>query len=92
VVSDPSGRMLTLLALFQHRPSWSGSELAERLEVTDRTVRRDVERLRALSYPVEATSGVSGGYQLGRGGKLPPLLLGDDEAMAVGLRGAVDGT
>ena len=92
-MSDTPGRMLTLLALLQHRPSWTGSELAARLEVTDRTVRRDVDRLRDLGYPVEAAPGVSGGYQLGRGGKLPPLLLGDEEAMAVavGLRSAVDG-
>jgi predicted DNA-binding transcriptional regulator YafY len=92
-MSDTPGRMLTLLALLQHRPSWTGAELAARLEVTDRTVRRDVERLRDLGYPVEAAPGVSGGYQLGRGGKLPPLLLGDEEAMAVavGLRSAVDG-
>jgi predicted DNA-binding transcriptional regulator YafY len=93
-MSDSAGRMLALLALLQHRPSWTGSELAERLEVTDRTVRRDVDRLRELGYPVEAAPGVSGGYQLGRGGQLPPLLLRDEEAMAValGLRVAVDGS
>jgi predicted DNA-binding transcriptional regulator YafY len=93
-MSDTPGRMLALLALLQHRPSWTGAELGERLEVTERTVRRDIDRLRELGYPVEASPGVSGGYQLGRGGKLPPLLLGDDEAMAVaiGLRGAVDGS
>jgi predicted DNA-binding transcriptional regulator YafY len=93
-MSDSAGRMLALLALLQHRPSWTGAELAERLDVTDRTVRRDVDRLRDLGYPVEAAPGVSGGYQLGRGGKLPPLLLGDEEAMAValGLRAAVDGS
>jgi predicted DNA-binding transcriptional regulator YafY len=93
-MSDTPGRMLALLALLQHGPSWTGAELAARLEVTERTVRRDVDRLRELGYPVEASPGVSGGYQLGRGGKLPPLLLGDDEAMAValGLRGAVDGS
>jgi predicted DNA-binding transcriptional regulator YafY len=93
-MSDSAGRMLSLLSLLQHRPSWTGPELADRLEVTDRTVRRDVDRLRELGYPVEATPGVSGGYQLGRGGKLPPLLLGDEEAMAValGLRVAVDGS
>ncbi len=93
-MSDSAGRMLALLALLQHRPSWTGSELADRLEVTDRTVRRDVDRLRELGYPVEATPGVSGGYQLGRGGRLPPLLLGDEEAMAValGLRVAIDGS
>jgi predicted DNA-binding transcriptional regulator YafY len=93
-MSDSAGRMLALLALLQHRPTWTGSELAERLEVTDRTIRRDVDRLRELGYPVEAAPGVSGGYQLGRGGRLPPLLLGDEEAMAValGLRVAVDGS
>lgn len=93
-MSDTPGRMLTLLALLQHRPSWTGAELAARLDVTDRTVRRDVDRLRELGYPVEAAPGTSGGYQLGRGGKLPPLLLGDEEAMAVavGLRSAVDGS
>ena len=86
--------MLSLLALLQHRPWWTGAELAERLEVTDRTIRRDIGRLRDLGYPVEASAGVAGGYQLGRGGKLPPLLLGDEEAMAValGLRVAVDGS
>jgi predicted DNA-binding transcriptional regulator YafY len=93
-MSDSAARMLSLLSLLQHRPSWTGAELADRLEVTDRTVRRDVGRLRELGYPVEAVPGVSGGYQLGRGGKLPPLLLGDEEAMAValGLRVAVDGS
>jgi predicted DNA-binding transcriptional regulator YafY len=93
-MSDTAGRMLVLLALLQQRPSWTGAELAERLEITDRTIRRDVERLRQLGYPVEAAPGVSGGYQLRRGGKLPPLLLGDEEAMAValGLRIAVDGS
>jgi predicted DNA-binding transcriptional regulator YafY len=86
--------MLSLLSLLQHRPTWTGPELAERLGVTDRTVRRDVDRLRNLGYPVEAAPGVAGGYQLGRGGRLPPLLLGDEEAVAValGLRVAVDGS
>jgi predicted DNA-binding transcriptional regulator YafY len=93
-MADTPGRMLTLLGLLQHRPSWTGSELSSRLDVTERTVRRDIDRLRELGYPVEASPGVNGGYQLGRGGALPPLLLGDDEAMAValGLRGAVDGS
>jgi predicted DNA-binding transcriptional regulator YafY len=86
--------MLELLSLFQARRSWSGTELADRLEITERTVRRDVERLRLLGYPVEAIPGRHGGYQLGRGGRLPPLLLNDDEAVAVaiGLRAAVDGS
>ena len=93
-MSDTPGRMLRLLALLQHRPVWSGADLAERLEVTDRTVRRDVDRLRELGYPVEAAPGTGGGYQLGRGGQLPPLLLGDEEAVAValGLRVAIDGS
>lgn len=93
-MGDTPGRMLELLSLLQSRPSWSGTELAERLEVTERTVRRDIERLRMLGYPVEATPGRYGGYELGRGGRLPPLLLSDDEAVAVaiGLRSAVDGS
>lgn len=76
--------------MLQARRFWSGSELAERLEITDRTLRRDVDRLRSLGYPVEATSGVAGGYQLGAGASLPPLLLEDDEALAIsiGLRTA----
>ncbi len=86
--------MLELLSLFQARRSWGGADLAERLEVTERTVRRDVDRLRLLGYPVEAAPGRYGGYRLGRGGHLPPLLLNDDEAVAVaiGLRSAVDGS
>jgi predicted DNA-binding transcriptional regulator YafY len=77
------GRMLQLLALLQSRREWSGAELAERLEVTDRTVRRDVERLRDLGYPVDGTTGTAGGYRLASGRNLPPLLLDDDEAVAV---------
>ena len=93
-VGDTPGRMLELLGLLQARPSWSGSELAGRLEITERTVRRDIKRLRLLGYPVEAVSGRYGGYRLGRGGSLPPLLLNDDEAVtvAIGLRTAVDGS
>ncbi|ADI04689.1 DeoR family transcriptional regulator [Streptomyces bingchenggensis BCW-1] len=75
-------RVLTLLGLLQQRRVWTGPELAERLGVTPRTVRRDVERLRALGYPVQATQGVGGGYQLGPGQDLPPLLLDDEEAIA----------
>lgn len=75
-------RVLTLLGLLQGRRLWSGPELAERLGVTARTVRRDVERLRALGYPVRAGQGVGGGYQLGPGQVLPPLLLDDEEAIA----------
>ena len=80
---ETSGRLLRLLALLQSRRSWLAAELAERLEVTDRTVRRDVDRLRRLGYPVNALPGVGGGYQLGAGAELPPLLLEDDEAIAV---------
>ena len=82
--------MLELLALLQARHHWRGDELAERLEVSERTLRRDVERLRGLGYPVEASRGLDGGYQLGPGGRLPPLLLNDNEAVAVaiGLRTA----
>lgn len=93
-MGDTPGRMLELLGLFQARASWSGAELADRLEITERTVRRDIDRLRLLGYPVEAVPGRYGGYRLGRGGSLPPLLLNDDEAVtvAIGLRAAVDGT
>lgn len=88
-----SGRLLELLSLLQARPRWTAEELAERMDVTTRTVRRDVTRLRDLGYPVEADPGPLGGYQLGSGGALPPLLLGDDEAVAVaiGLRVASTG-
>ena len=93
-MGDTPGRMLQLLGLLQARPSWTGHELAERLEITERTVRRDVDRLRELGYPVKAEPGRHGGYRLGKGGRLPPLLLNDEEAVAVaiGLRSAVDGT
>jgi predicted DNA-binding transcriptional regulator YafY len=88
---ETSARLLRLLSLFQSRRTWSGPELAERLGVTTRTIRNDVDRLRSLGYPVDATPGVAGGYQLGAGAALPPLLLDDDEAVAVavGLRTAV---
>ncbi|TCO51078.1 putative DNA-binding transcriptional regulator YafY [Kribbella antiqua] len=75
-------RVLTLLGLLQQRQVWTGPELAARLGVTPRTVRRDVERLRTLGYQVHASQGVGGGYQLGPGQDLPPLLLDDDEAIA----------
>lgn len=78
-------RLLRLLSLLQMHRAWSGTELAERLEVTSRTVRRDVDRLRALGYPVHAVMGPVGGYRLGAGAALPPLLLDDDEAVAVTL-------
>ncbi|GIJ46631.1 DNA-binding transcriptional regulator [Virgisporangium aliadipatigenens] len=91
---DTSARLLRLLSLLQGRPDWTSAELAERLGVTTRTVRNDVERLRALGYPVHARPGVAGGYRLGSGGALPPLLLDDDEvvAVAVGLRTAASVT
>ncbi len=93
-VEATTERVLRLLALLQRRPSWTATELAAELGVTDRSVRRDVERLRALGYPVHATAGVGGGYQLGAGTRLPPLLLDDDEAIAtaVSLRLASGGT
>lgn len=80
---DLPARMLRLLSLLQSRRAWPGAELADRLGVTGRTVRRDVERLRELGYPVEGTTGVAGGYRLASGATLPPLLLDDDEAVAV---------
>ena len=80
---DLPGRLLRLLALLQSRREWSGHELAERLGVTDRTVRRDVERLRSLDYPVTGTTGTAGGYRLASGKNVPPLLLDEDEAVAV---------
>lgn len=92
-MSSPAGRLLALLSLLQARPRWTGAELADRLATTERTVRRDVSRLRELGYPVDAEVGPTGGYQLGAGGALPPLLLADDEAVAVaiGLRVAAAG-
>ncbi|MEU6984477.1 YafY family protein [Streptomyces sp. NPDC046324] len=87
---ETSARLLRLLSLLQAHREWSGADLAERLGVTTRTVRRDVDRLRELGYPVAASPGTGGGYQLGAGAELPPLLLDDDEAVAVavGLRTA----
>lgn len=89
-----SARLLRLLSLLQTRRDWSGADLADRLEVDVRTVRRDVDKLRQLGYPIHASTGVSGGYRLGAGAALPPLLLDDDEAVAVavGLRTAAGGT
>ncbi len=88
-----SGRLLRLLSLLQTPRDWTGAELADRLEVSPRTIRNDVERLRALGYPVHATRGSIGGYRLEAGASLPPLLLEDDEAVAVaiGLRTAASG-
>ncbi|MEV7073422.1 YafY family protein [Streptomyces sp. NPDC093990] len=87
---ETSARLLRLLSLLQAHREWSGADLADRLGVTPRTVRRDVDRLRELGYPVNASPGTGGGYQLGAGAELPPLLLDDDEAVAVavGLRTA----
>jgi predicted DNA-binding transcriptional regulator YafY len=82
-VSETTSRVLRLLGLLQSRRVWSGEELAERLGVTTRSVRRDVERLRDLGYPVHASRGHGGGYQLGAGAALPPLLLDPEEAVAV---------
>lgn len=84
-MTDPTSRALQLLGLLESRPVWGGADLAERLGVTTRTVRRDVERLRELGYTVNAAKGLDGGYALGRGQVLPPLLLDDDEAAAVTL-------
>jgi predicted DNA-binding transcriptional regulator YafY len=78
-----STRLLRLLSLLQSRRHWSGRDLSERLEIDQRTVRRDVDRLRELGYPVQAFSGHGGGYQLGAGSSMPPVLLTDDEAVAV---------
>ncbi len=93
-MSETTSRVLQLLGLLQSRRVWTGEELAERLEVTTRSVRRDVERLRDLGYPVHASKGHGGGYQLGAGAALPPLLLDPDEAvaMAVCLRLAAGGS
>lgn len=89
---DTSARLLRLLSALQAHRYWNGQELAEHLEVTTRTLRRDIDRLRSLGYVVDATSGPGGGYQLGKGVAVPPLLLDDDEAVAVAvsLRSAAD--
>src|SRR5213078_1484848 len=89
-MSETSSRLLELLSMLQARRDWPGGELADRLEVSGRTVRRDVERLRRLGYPVESLTGPAGGYRLRAGTAMPPLLLDDDEAIAiaVGLRTA----
>jgi predicted DNA-binding transcriptional regulator YafY len=91
---ETSARLLRLLSLLQSRRNWTGVELAERLGVTTRTIRNDVDRLRGLGYPVDARPGASGGYRLGTGGALPPLLLDDEEAVAIaiGLRTAANGS
>ncbi|MFD8492970.1 helix-turn-helix transcriptional regulator [Amycolatopsis sp. NPDC059657] len=89
-MTDTPARLLNLLSLLQTPREWPGSELAERLEVSTRTIRRDIDRLRELGYPVEASMGAEGGYRLVAGTAMPPLLLDDEEAVAiaVGLRTA----
>jgi predicted DNA-binding transcriptional regulator YafY len=89
---DTSTRLLRLLSVLQSRRFWPGEALAERFEITPRTLRRDIDRLRSLGYTIAASTGPGGGYQLGQGASLPPLLLNDDEAVAVAvsLRGAMD--
>src|SRR4051794_15337657 len=93
-MSETSSRLLALLSLLQGRRDWPGGELAERLEVSGRTIRRDMERLRDLGYPVESLTPPAGGYRLHAGTAIPPLLLDDDEAIAiaVGLRTAAGGS
>lgn len=90
--TDPTGRALQLLSLLQTHRFWPCAELAARLEVTERTVRRDLDRLRDLGYPVDSTSGMYGGYRLATGTHVPPLVLDDEEAVAVaiGLRHAAE--
>ena len=93
LMANTSSRALRLLSLLQNHRFWPGAELAERLGVSPRTLRRDVDRLRELGYPVTAHPGVDGGYQLAPGAALPPLVLDDEEAvaLAVGLRLATQG-
>src|SRR5512146_2366689 len=92
-MANTSSRALRLLSLLQNHRFWPGAELAERLGVSPRTLRRDVDRLRELGYPVTAHPGVDGGYQLASGAALPPLVVDDEEAvaLAVGLRLATHG-
>jgi predicted DNA-binding transcriptional regulator YafY len=92
-VANTSSRTLRLLSLLQTHRFWHGDELADRLGVSPRTLRRDVDRLRELGYPVDARRGLDGGYQLAAGAALPPLVLDDDEAvaLAIGLRAAAQG-
>ncbi|MFJ2978640.1 helix-turn-helix transcriptional regulator [Curtobacterium sp. NPDC087082] len=88
-MSGPSSRMLALLSLLQVHRDWPGDELAGRLEVSPRTLRRDVDRLRGLGYRVEALRGPAGGYRLAAGADLPPLLFDDDQAVAIAIALAV---
>lgn len=82
-MADTASRMLELLSLLQARRDWPGNQLARRLEVSGRTIRRDIERLRQLGYPVQSLSGPAGGYRLEAGAAMPPLLLDDEEATAI---------
>jgi predicted DNA-binding transcriptional regulator YafY len=84
-MSEIAGRLLELLSLLQGRREWRGEELAEALAVSARTLRRDVERLRRLGYPVQSDTGPAGGYRLQAGSALPPLLIDDEEAIAIAL-------
>src|SRR5262252_3674392 len=84
-MKETSARLLRLLTLLQVRRAWSGNELADRLGVSTRTIRRDIDKLRDLDYPVTAVKGVAGGYSLGAGAHLPPLQLDDDEAVALAI-------
>ncbi len=90
VMANTSSRTLRLLSLLQTHRFWPGGELADRLEVSERTLRRDIDRLRELGYPVDSVRGIEGGYQLGAGATMPPLTVDEDEAiaMAVALNGA----
>src|SRR5258708_21626335 len=92
-MANTSSRTLRLLSLLQTHRYWPGTELADRLEISPRTLRRDIDRLRELGYPVDAHRGVEGGYQLAAGAVLPPLVLDDEEAvaLAIGLRTAAQG-
>src|SRR6266704_2034071 len=92
-MANTSSRTLRLLSLLQTHRYWPGTELADRLGISVRSLRRDIDRLRELGYPVKAQRGVDGGYQLAAGAALPPLLLDDDEAvaLAIGLRTAAQG-
>src|SRR5919199_6693779 len=92
-MANTTPRTLRLLSLLQPHRYWPGAELADRLQISQRTLRRDVDRLRELGYPVEAHRGLGGGYQLAAGAALPPLVLDNDEAvaLAIGLRAAAQG-
>lgn len=89
-VQKTSSRLLALLSLLQTRRDWSGDDLAERLDITPRTVRRDIDRLRELGYPILTFKGPAGGYRLDAGSHLPPLLFDDDQAVALALALPVD--